>query len=103
MLVPPADWVIDSDLKYGPLCPSCSVLAVNRVRHRAWHLAMVAHAEKYVPPPMYTRNVPLTSPWEHGHDLQPTLNMMGKAGHILDLNQLPNLQAVLTCFLLLLY
>ncbi len=64
-LVPPAEWVNDSDLKYGPLCPACSVLAVNRVAHRAWHLAMVKHAERYVSPPMYTRTVPSTSPDNH--------------------------------------
>ncbi len=46
LLVPSKDWVTNSALTYGPLCPACSVSAENRAVHRAWHLAIFERTEK---------------------------------------------------------
>lgn len=53
ILVPPEDWVTDQDPNYDLSCPVCSALVEIRAVHRAWHLAMVERADRYVSPPVY--------------------------------------------------
>lgn len=49
-LIPPEDWVTDQDLNYDLPCPA---MVESRAVHRAWHLALVERADRYVSPPVY--------------------------------------------------
>ncbi len=53
-LVPPEDWVTDPDPEqYDMPCPACSAVVDNRAVHRAWHLAILDRADRYVSPSLY--------------------------------------------------
>lgn len=54
ILIPAEDWVSEPDQDvYDTPCPVCSAMVENRAVHRAFHIALVERADRYVSPPVY--------------------------------------------------